>query len=101
MLGFRTCIYAWSVESRQCHCRGLHQQRCNDNVHGLTVADFSVGPAISCQDPPQTTDAVFTLEARVFWQASIQVFLNLIDGQRVLTRVFGQRFGVELGVLKP
>jgi hypothetical protein len=57
------------------------------NVHGLTVADFQIGPTVGGKNATQTADTLLTLEARVLWQTTIQVLLDLVNSKRRLTLV--------------
>lgn len=59
----------------------LHQQSRNDNIHGLTVPDLRIRPTVSRKDSPETPNTLLALEARVLGQTSIQVLLNLINGE--------------------
>jgi hypothetical protein len=56
----------------------VHQKRGDNDVHCLTVADFLIRPAVSCQDSAQPADALFALETWVFWQTPVQVLLDFV-----------------------
>jgi hypothetical protein len=83
MLGPRTCIFCCQDVGSVTIGRYIHEQRGHNNVHGLTVADFFICPAVGRQDAAQSADALFALEAWVLGQTPVQVLLDLVNCQRL------------------
>lgn len=59
--------------------KSLHEKCSDDNVHRLAIPDLFINPAIRRQHSSQASDAFLGLEARVFWQAPVEILLDLID----------------------
>lgn len=78
----------------------IHQECSDNNIHRLTVPNGLIRPAIGRQHPTQSTDTLLALKSRIFGQAAIEVFLNLIHRQTVFAVIFLQRLGILLGALE-
>ncbi len=79
----------------------VDQQGGHDDVHSLAVSDVGVDPAVGGQDSPETSDALLALEAGVFRETAVEVFLDLVYGERHLAGILGQGVGIESRSLEP
>jgi hypothetical protein len=77
MLGLQTCIFSCQVKVSAAAGTYIHQQRCDDDIHGLAIADLLVCPTVRGQDSPQPANALFILEAWILRQTPVQILLNL------------------------
>ena len=66
----------------------------------MAISYFFVDPAISRQDASQTPDTLFALKPRILRQASVEILLDLVDGQGLTTRELGESVGKQLGLLQ-
>lgn len=77
----------------------LHEYGSNNDVHGLTVPDFFVNPAVGRQDTSESPNTFLALESCIFWQASVKVFFDFINGKGPAPIEFGESISVQVWLL--